>query len=139
MNAPASTRKRFLRFVGFSFALVIMIIVGLAGVWLFARQKAARHRAQWKAPTLQRLTALSITNEEIQREINDLKARPRPSQDWANDQVLLMANGEYIIFSFRHGANNGFVDHLFLGHGSNGKWLYSTYHFCNQMAAVSAE
>ena len=42
-----------------------------------------------------------------------------------------MTNGEYIVYAYRHGANNGFVDHLFLGHGSDGRWLYSTYHFCN--------
>ncbi len=47
-----------------------------------------------------------------------------------------MTNGEYIVYDYWHGANNGFVDHLFLGHSSDGRWLYSTYHFCNHMAMV---
>jgi len=50
-----------------------------------------------------------------------------------------MTNSEYIIYAFRHGANNGFVDHLFLGHCSDGRWLYSTYHFCTMMAAVRGD
>ena len=47
-----------------------------------------------------------------------------------------MTNGEFLVFAFRHGFNDEFVDHLFLAHGSDGRWYYSTYHFCNQMAAV---
>jgi len=50
-----------------------------------------------------------------------------------------MTNGEYIIYAFWHGANSGFVDHLFLGHCSDGRWLYSTYHFCNHMAGADAD
>jgi hypothetical protein len=50
-----------------------------------------------------------------------------------------MTNGEYIIYAFWHGANSGFVDHLFLGHCSDGRWLYSTYHFCTHMAGADAD
>ena len=56
-----------------------------------------------------------------------------------HDQVLLMTNGEFVIYASRHGANNGFVDHLFLGHCSDGRWLYSTFHFCNSMAMIRGE
>jgi hypothetical protein len=28
---------------------------------------------------------------------------------------------------------------LFLGHGSDGRWFYSSFHFCNYMAMVSGE
>src|SRR4051794_36169934 len=39
-----------------------------------------------------------------------------------------MTNGEFLVYSFRHGFNSGFVDYVFLAHGSNGRWYYSTYH-----------
>ena len=82
-----------------------------------------------------------VTNEQINSEINELQAVPPGSADfrWAQDHVLLMTNGECIIYVYRHGDNSGFVDHLFLGHGSNGRWLYSTYHFCNSMVGVLGE
>ena len=110
----------------------------MAGVWWLAKQKAGRERGQWKGPALERRAGLSLTNEEIRRELDELKARPKPNiaLGWADDQGLLMTNGDYIIYAFRNGADNGFVDHLFLGHGSDGRWLYSPYHFCNRMAAV---
>lgn len=47
-----------------------------------------------------------------------------------------MTNDEYLAYGFRHGFNSGLVDHLFLAHGSDGRWYYSTYHFCNSMAGA---
>jgi len=44
-----------------------------------------------------------------------------------------------VVYASRHGFNNGFVDHLFLAHGSDGRWYYSTYHFCNSMAAAAPD
>jgi hypothetical protein len=146
MNAPAPIEKsgpskRVTRIIIVAITIPLLIFASLSGLWWLAKQKAERERAQWKGPTLERLAGLSITNEEIRRELDELKAGPKPNIDlcWTDDQVLLMTNGEYIIFAFRHGANNGFVDHLFLGHGSDGRWLYSTYHFCNRMAAVRVD
>jgi hypothetical protein len=146
MTAPVSSEtinepRRPARIIVIILTTLLVIVIGLVGLWWFAGWRAARDRANWKGPALQRLAALSVTNEEIIQELGELKATSQPSFGfgWAGDRVLLMTNGEYIVFAFRHGANNGFVDHLFLGHGSNGKWLYSTYHFCNQMAGVSSE
>ncbi len=144
VSAPSETpsqSKRVVRIVGILLATLVVIVASLAGVWWLAKQKAARERAAWKGATLERLAGLSITDEEIRRELAELKAGPKPNIDfgWAHDQVLLMTNGEYIVFAFRHGANNGFVDHLFFGHGSDDRWLYSTYHFCNMMAGVRGD
>src|ERR1041385_7714275 len=143
MNAPASSEapsptKRVLRIVGISFATMVVIVASLAGVWWLGKQKATRERAPGKGPPLGGLAGVSITNEDICRELDELKSGRKPNIDfgWAHDHVLLMTNGDYIIFASRHGANNGFVDHLFLGHCSDGRWLYSTYHFCNLMAMV---
>jgi hypothetical protein len=121
--------------------ILLLIVASLAGVWWVAKQKAEHERAQWKGPALERLAGLSITNEEIRRELAELKAGPTPNinRGWAHEQVLLMTNGEYIVYAYRHGANNGFVDDLFLAHCSDGRWLYSTFHFCNSMAMVRVD
>ena len=133
--------RRGIRILFVSLAILLVLVGLLGGAWWVAKQRAAHARAQWKGPTLERLVGLSITNEDIRRELDELKAGPKPNMDfgWTHDQVLLMTNGEYLIYAFRHGANNGFVDHLFLGHGSDGRWLYSTYHFCNMMAGVRVD
>jgi hypothetical protein len=82
-----------------------------------------------------------MTNEEVLQEFAELKSGPAPNMNfrWAHHHVILMTNGEYLVYASRHGFNSGFVDHLFLGHGSDGRWLYSTYHFCNGLAGVIAD
>lgn len=125
--------------------LVILDLLLIAAAWVWwgavSRQRHERARAAWKAATLQRLAGLSITNENLSQELRMLKngASRGGDRDWAGDNVLLMTNGEFLIYAFRHGFNSGFVDHLFLAHGSDGRWLYSTYHFCNSMAALMSE
>ncbi len=119
-------------------ALPLIVVLLGAGWWYGEKYKMARKRAQWKTTALQQLASLSFTNDDIRAEIDELKAGPTPndSRRWTRDHVVLMTNGEYIVYAYWHGANNGFVDHLFLGHSSSGRWLYSTYHFCNHMAMV---
>ena len=119
--------------------LAIPIALGLSLIvaqWA-VRRNHERARVQWKAATLPHLAGLSIGNEDISGELETLKSGINEDRrEWVSDHVLLMTNGDYLIYAFRHGFNNGFVNHLFLAHGSNRRWLYSTYHFCNQMAGA---
>lgn len=133
--------RRVIRIIGVLFIVLLIVATSLAGFWWFVKQRDHLARAQWKGQALERLAELSLSNEEILREFGELKAGQTSDQDWrwTNDQLLLMTNGEYIVYAHWHGANNGFVDHLFLGHTSDGRWLYSTYHFCNSMAAVRGD
>lgn len=134
-NHSGALKRRLI--IGFSIPL---ILVGLVfGWWSVTRYKHQRARAEWMATTLPRLAEKSLTNEDINRELEALKANRGAGdlQEWTGDHVLLMANDEYLVYEYRHGFNNGFVDHLFLAHGSDGRWYYSTYHFCNHMATVT--
>jgi hypothetical protein len=115
------------------------IFVGLVfGWWSVTRYKYECARVAWKTTTLERLAGLSLTNEDISRELETLKAGRGAGeyQEWAGEHALLMTNDAYLVYAFRHGFNNGFVDHLFLAHGSDGRWYYSTYHFCNNMVGA---
>lgn len=47
-----------------------------------------------------------------------------------------MTNGQYLICAYRHGANEGWLHHLFLARGSDGRWFYSSFHFCNAFAMM---
>lgn len=119
-----------------------VILVGLVlGWWSITRYKHQRARADWKTTTLQRLAGLSLTDESISQDLETLKASQgtKDGQQWAGERVLLMTNGEYLVYASRHGFNSGFADHLFLAHGSDGRWYYSTYHFCNRMVAVMSD
>ncbi len=139
-DGSADPRRKF-RIVGILIAVLLIMAVSLAGVWWLMKHREYEARKQWKERVLGQLAESARSSETIRRELDDLKGGPKPNLDfgWTHENVLLMTNGEYIVYAHRHGANNGFVDHLFLGHGSDGRWLYSTYHFCNRMVAVQGD
>jgi hypothetical protein len=118
------------------------ILVGLLLVALFiSRAKQKNARATWKNATLLQLGGLSITNKEFSQELETLKSIRGVGdyQKWTDERILLMTNDEFLVYASRHGFNNGSVDHLFLARGSNGRWYYSTYHFCNSMAMLISD
>ena len=123
------------------FAVAFLIIPAIIGVRWVVRRNDERARADWKAATLQRLAGLSVTNEEIGREFNAIKAKTsaKVPLGWTHDHLLVMTNGEFLIYAFRHGRNDGSLDHLFLAHASDGRWLYSSFHFCNRMVAIMSD
>ncbi len=121
---------------------ILLVLVAIFLVFLhYDKRSREKARAQWKDATLPRLDALAADTAAIGRELEDTKALGLKfgGPQWIGDKVLAMTNGEYLIFASRHGFNNGFINHLFLAHGSNGKWLYSTYHFCNSMMMIAGE
>ncbi len=118
-------------------AFIVVLVVGYGAVM---KLKFEHARKVWKDEALVQIAKTSLTDKEVLTEIDQMK---HPTSElnfgWTHEHVLLMTNGEFLVYAFRHGFNSGFVDHLFLAHGSDGHWYYSTYHFCNRMAAVVAD
>jgi hypothetical protein len=118
---------------------VPLILVGLVfGGWSALNYKYERVRAEWKTAALVRLAGISPANLEVSQELETLKASraTEKDQEWVGTRTLLMTNGEYIVYEYRHGRNDYFPPHLFLGRCSDGRWLYSSYHFCNGLLSV---
>jgi hypothetical protein len=131
-RSGAISRKTIV-WLALPFVLAVIVLGGRSLV----RHNHERARADWKTATIPRLAALSLTNKEISVEMETLKAMGGArDREWVTDHVLLMTNGECLFYAFHHGFNSGFVDDLFLAHSSDGRWLYSTYHFCNQMVGA---
>ena len=121
-------------------AVPILLAVLIAGCNALMKQKYEHARKVWKDEALVRIAKTSMTSEQVLTEIDQIK-HPTAALNfgWANEHVLLMTNGEFLVYAFRHGFNNGFVDHLFLAHGSDGHWYFSTYHFCTSMALLAGD
>ena len=128
------------RFVIISLSVVLAIAALYVGWMATVKWRWERGRTKWAAAALPKLAELSCTSEVVRTELAQLKS-PTPNLDfgWAHDDIILMTNGEYLIYAWWHGFNSGLVDHLFLAHGSDGKWYYSTYHFCNHMAMIRGD
>ena len=140
---PPRKRRRRILVVTISVLLVIVstpFALRALFTWEFENR-----RAEWKASGLQRLASLSLTNEvvlrevdEIHRELNEVAVGSARNVNlgWAKEHVLGMTNGEFVVYQYFHGSNTGKPLHLFIGRASDGRWLYSAYHFCNQMASL---
>ena len=124
---------------------VISVVLGLVLTFFAIRHlywlSQERARAQWKDAALARLATLSTNTATIKMEVEDIKALDLKfgSSHWTGDRLLVMTNGEHLVYASRHGLHSGVVNHLFLARGSDGKCLYSTFHFCNSMVMVSAD
>ena len=132
-SQSGAIRRKLILWLGISSLIMVVFAVCVAVV----KHRDEHARKLWKDAALVQIAETSLTGEVVRTEIDQLK-HPTPNLDlgWTHEHVLLMTNGEFLVFAFRHGFNDEFVDHLFLAHGSDGRWYYSTYHFCNQMAAV---
>jgi hypothetical protein len=121
-------------------AIPVLILVFIVGCRSAVKHRYEHARKIWKDEALVQIAKTSMTNEKVLTEIEQIK-HPTPNLNfgWTHEHVLLMTNGEVLVYASRHGFNNGFVDHLFLAHGSDRRWYYSTYHFCNQMAGAGAD
>jgi hypothetical protein len=137
-NAKSWGSGRYVRILTTGLAGILLIRCLACGAWWFARYISERKRTRWKSVALEQLARLSISSDEGRQELHELRtSRTNSTQpDWTREHVLLMTNGDYIFYEYRHGANIYFPPHLFLGRCSDGRWLYSSYHFCNSMAMV---
>lgn len=133
LERQGKTTSKFIPYLSISVAILAVAAV----CWWTFILRHEKARAVWKESALAKLATLSITNEVIRQELESLRANPKSI--WRRDNVLWMTNGEYLIYAYRHGRNNGWVDHLFLAHSSDGRWLYSTYHFCNDMVMLLSD
>jgi hypothetical protein len=127
-------------------ALVVAVIVGVP-VALSWRYRAARRRfrRRWKNAAVERIARLSEDASWIQEEIRAAgngKGVLRAEQPWLREEVIVMADGDRIVYRStgdmpRHDRHR--MGDLFIGRASNGKWYYSSYHFCGCMYNLMTE
>jgi len=133
VNEEPAGPGRFGRWLTIGIMTIVLITGFACGAWWLVTYK----RTRWKGTALERLARSSVTNEVVRQELDQLKASYTNVSAivWTHDHVLLMTNGEHIVYEYRHGANDSFPPHLFLGRCSDGRW-HSSHHFCKSMQMV---
>ena len=76
---------------------------------------------------------------EIARLGSSFTATRGDSDPWIGDGVLVMRNGDWIACESICRKENSRIHDLFIGRGSDGKWYYSTFHFCSGKIVLHAE
>ena len=102
------------------------------------RRLRAPERRQWKEQALAQVNATSRNAHTISNEVTALQAEAgkNSDDDWIGTNVLLMANGDYLVYLHIDAKQDRGISDLFLARGSDGKWYYSTYHFCINMVTL---
>lgn len=125
------------------------MLVAVAGATLLAaaacwpRYRIHQARLAWKEAAIPYITRHADDSSWIKREISFL-ANEYPnegntiiSKPWLSDRMMLMKSGEWLIYRShckKEEPHN--VEDICIARGSNGKWYYSTCHFCVGMISL---
>lgn len=115
--------------------LAIAILLAILAVACDARKASTDGaRKAWKDEAIIRIQKSVEDSMRLEAELARLKAvvstNGPASDNWFSTQLILMRNGEWISYAAVCQKENPKVEDLFLGRGSDGKWYYSTFHFC---------
>jgi hypothetical protein len=115
--------------------------VAIGAVFLLASRQRLDSKARrvWKEKAVSDLTRQVGDAALIQKEIAALKGKTTTEFEWdkwISAHLILMTNGDWMAYRNVCAKEGGHIPDLFLGRGSDGKWYYSTYHFCIGMLVL---
>jgi len=120
-------------------AILICLLVATIAVLLGRSGDRLRTKArkEWKANAIAEIARRSGDSNWIASAVRLLKtemAKPESgSGDWVSEHLILMKNEEWMVYANKCRKEDERIHDIFVGRGSNGKWYYSTYHFCIRM------
>jgi hypothetical protein len=128
-------------------ALLILIAIG-AGAWAFSwiinnnpLSLRNKPRTEWIDRAIVQVAKQAQDPTMIATEINRIKTTGTNPQsisgEWFSPQLIIMKNGEWIACTNICRKENSQIHDIFVGRASNGKWYYSTYHFCIRLLVLT--
>jgi len=138
MHTTPKSRRRFL----WGSAAAAVLLAVLIGSVLWLRTSAGpygRARRAWKDRAVAEIAVRAADAGALASAVEALRAsaREHPESDaWIGQDLLLMKNGDWIAYASICGKEDPRIPDLFIGRGSDGKWYFSTFHFCRQMIVL---
>lgn len=122
---------------------VLLLAVISAVVFLRPPSLQSNARRAWKEKSIAdiavRIAAPSWPTNEFAR----LKAQStnESSEDtsWFSDHIIVTRKGEWLAYANLCQKQDRCIPDLFLARGSDGRWYYSTYHFCIGMLVLRVD
>jgi hypothetical protein len=121
--------------------LLLAVIGGIALLWPPSLQSGARRA--WKERSIADITARVADPSWPTNEFARLK--PRSTNDvsddacWLSENIIVTRKGEWLAYANSCQKQDGRIPDIFLARGSDGRWYYSTYHFCVGMVVLRME
>lgn len=102
-----------------------------------------RVRNRWKANAISTINRLAkdtnwVTGETARLtaqapQVDEYGNKPWPDESgegWISEHLILMRNGDWMVYDSICRKSDWRIADIFVGRGSDGKWYYSTFHFC---------
>jgi hypothetical protein len=136
-NEKDSVTPRFRKTILWSCSCLALIVVSLFAISAILGDPRLRSKArkEWKDCAIVDIAKKNAAQPEIANEIRALRMGSPQSEEgwWVGTNVLVMTNGEHLVYSQVCSKENSGIYDIFIARGSDGKWYYSTYHFCVRM------
>lgn len=131
--------KRPLLIAGGCVVLVALAITAVAIRYM----PSSSARREWKDRAIADISTRVANSAWVSNELAHLKTRgdnhPSDSDGWLSERLIVMRNGDWLAYANLCQKQDSRIRDLFLGRGSDGRWYYSTYHFCKGMVVLKME
>ena len=123
--------------------IVVVTLLGLTALGVVAARMQGdwrytnKHRRRWKDEAIAEVDRLAGDADWLASETAKLKSDPPEDdgsgQGWLSDHLILMKNGDWVVYASQCHKQDWRVYDIFVGRACDGKWYYSSYHFCIEM------
>jgi hypothetical protein len=122
---------------------VLLLAVISAVVFLRPPSLQSSARRAWKEKSIADIAARIAAPSWPTNEFARLKAQSanESSEDasWFADHIIVTRKGEWLAYTNICQKQDRRIPDLFLARGSDGRWYYSTYHFCIGMIVLRVD
>ena len=97
-------------------------------------------RKNWKNNAVAEIKRRSDDSAWVNSEITRLKEGGDgrfDSDSWLSRRMILATNGDWMVYDSFCYKQDFRIHDIFIARASDGKWYYSTYHFCINMVVLS--
>ncbi len=130
---PVTRMKRRTWIIAALTIVVLAVVAGLVRSWSDPLHSSARR--QWASQAITTIGQRINDKTWLETELSKLKsaATSKPRQGgWVADELLVTKNGEWVVCESvcTKEQRTSVRKDIFIGCGSDGRWYYSTFHFC---------
>jgi hypothetical protein len=121
------------------------LLMAGVGVAVFLRPASLQSNARraWKQQSIADISARIADPAWLTNELARLKTQSASEASgdaiWLSDRIIVTRKGEWLAYANVCQKQDRRIHDLFLARGSDGRWYYSTYHFCIGMVVLRTE
>jgi len=123
-------------------AAVSVLLLASVGFAIFLRPGSLQSSARrnWKQKSIAeiatRVADSAWPSNELARLQTPSSADLGGKESWLSDDIVVTRNGDWLAYANICRKEDRRIQDLFLARGSDGRWYYSTYHFCIGMVVL---